>query len=294
MADENNNMEIYNSHRNPPTEALKPIKGGRLNGMTDINPMWRIKALTEQFGACGIGWYYTTDEQRVEDCGTERVAIVNISLYVKVNNEWSKPIFGTGGSKLIAQERSGAFISDEAFKMATTDALSVACKQLGMGADIYWNTDRDKYTVDDAKTDERAKQAEKKPATKEEEIKANNEMKASVNPLLLPDGKGMTKERLDYLDSEIARTGLKRDALLGYAQVKDFKDMSEARYISLMNSLLNTFMGVKEKEALHKEMERTGVDESMVLETANVKRINQMNKETYEKIMAKLASMPTK
>ena len=50
------NMEIYNALRNPPETAKKKIGGGRLNGMTDINPMWRIKALTERFGPCGFGW----------------------------------------------------------------------------------------------------------------------------------------------------------------------------------------------------------------------------------------------
>jgi hypothetical protein len=28
-----------------PNEAKKEIKGGRLSGFTDINPMWRIKTL---------------------------------------------------------------------------------------------------------------------------------------------------------------------------------------------------------------------------------------------------------
>lgn len=41
-----------------PNEAKTPITGGRLNGKTNINPMWRIKALTELFGPVGIGWYY--------------------------------------------------------------------------------------------------------------------------------------------------------------------------------------------------------------------------------------------
>lgn len=50
------NLELYNKVRNVPQEAKKEIKGGRLKGMTDINPMWRIKTLTEQFGICGMGW----------------------------------------------------------------------------------------------------------------------------------------------------------------------------------------------------------------------------------------------
>ena len=31
--------------------------------------------------------------------------------------------------------------------MALTDAISVACKMLGMGADVYWYKDRTKYTA---------------------------------------------------------------------------------------------------------------------------------------------------
>ena len=47
-------MTIYNLARSVPDEAQKPIAAGRLKGMTDINPMWRIKRLTEIFGPCGL------------------------------------------------------------------------------------------------------------------------------------------------------------------------------------------------------------------------------------------------
>ena len=139
------NLELYEKVRSVPQEAQKTIKGGRLKGFTDINPMWRIKILTEQFGICGIGWYYECTRQWIEDVGDEKVACVNINLYIKVDGEWSKPIFGTGGSKLSQKEGGGLFISDECFKMATTDAISVACKNLGIGADVYWNEDGTKY-----------------------------------------------------------------------------------------------------------------------------------------------------
>ena len=148
------NLDLYNKIREVPQEAQKPIGAGRLKGMTDINPMWRIKALTEQFGVCGIGWYYEVTKQWIEDCGNEKVACVNINLFIKVDGEWSKPIFGTGGSKLSTEERSGVYVSDECYKMATTDAISVACKNLGMGADIYWNKDRTKYSVAEQQEDE--------------------------------------------------------------------------------------------------------------------------------------------
>ena len=139
------NLSIYNKYREVPKEAQKPINGGRMKGKTDINPMWRIKSLTEQFGACGIGWYYTPVKKWLEVCGDEVAAFVDIELFVKVNGEWSMPISGTGGSMFRAKEKSGLYVSDECFKMATTDAISVACKQLGFGADIYWGADRSKY-----------------------------------------------------------------------------------------------------------------------------------------------------
>ena len=139
------NMDIYEHVRQCPQDALKPIQAGRLKGKSDINPMWRIKMLTSLFGAVGIGWYYTIDKQWLEPCGEEVAAFCDISLYIKVNGEWSKPIQGVGGSMFAAKERNGLYVSDEAYKMALTDAISVACKALGFAADVYWSEDRTKY-----------------------------------------------------------------------------------------------------------------------------------------------------
>ena len=139
------NLDLYNRVRIVPEEAKKPIKGGRLNGMTDINPMWRIKVLTSEYGPCGIGWFYKPVKKWTEQAGGETVVFVDIELFVKVDGEWSQPICGTGGSKLSQNERNGLFVSDECYKMATTDAVSVACKQLGIGADVYFGADRTKY-----------------------------------------------------------------------------------------------------------------------------------------------------
>lgn len=139
------NLDLYEKVRSVPDSAKKTIKGGRTSGMTDINPMWRIKVLTEQFGPCGIGWYYIPTNKWLETSGNEIAAFVDIELYVKVDGEWSKPIPGNGGSMFASKEKSGIYVSDECYKMATTDAISVACKQLGIGADVYWDSDRTKY-----------------------------------------------------------------------------------------------------------------------------------------------------
>lgn len=142
------NMQIYNAVREVPQEALKTIGAGRLKGMSDINPMWRIEKLTETFGMCGIGWKYEITKQWLEK-GTENEikAFCNINLYVKVDGEWSEAIPGTGGSSFVTMERNGAYVSDEAFKMALTDAISVSAKSLGMGANVYYAASRTKYTA---------------------------------------------------------------------------------------------------------------------------------------------------
>lgn len=142
------NMFIYNQVRAVPEEAKKKIQAGRLKGMTDINPMWRIKRLTELFGPCGIGWKYQILSSRLETSPTKEVAaFVEIALYIKAEGGWSEPIPGLGGSAFAAQEKSGMHTNDECFKMALTDALSVACKALGVGADVYFESDRSKYAA---------------------------------------------------------------------------------------------------------------------------------------------------
>lgn len=142
------NLEIYERVRQVPTSAQREIQAGRLKGKTDINPMWRIKALTEQFGPCGIGWKYTITDKRLENGANNEVsAFVDIDLFIKVDGVWSDAIPGTGGSAFVASERNGLYTSDECFKMALTDAISVACKALGFGADVYWAKDATKYTL---------------------------------------------------------------------------------------------------------------------------------------------------
>lgn len=140
-------MDIYEQARECPPNALKQIQAGRLRGKSDINPMWRIKKLTELFGAVGIGWYYDITKQWTEQgANGETAAFCNINLYIKNGDEWSKPIQGTGGSAFVAKEKNGLYTSDECYKMALTDAISVACKALGFAADVYWDSDRTKYS----------------------------------------------------------------------------------------------------------------------------------------------------
>ncbi len=138
---ENKNLEIWNNLNHPPKEALSAITGGRLKGMTDIKPQWRYQVMTEQFGICGIGWYPEIIRKWIEEGSYgQKVAFVDLNLFIKVDGKWSKAIPGTGGSDFISKEyreKDPLYTSDEAFKMAYTDALSVAMKLIGVAADIY-------------------------------------------------------------------------------------------------------------------------------------------------------------
>lgn len=145
------NMKLYNDLRAVPETAKKKIGAGRLKGMTDINPMWRIQRLTEVFGPCGIGWWYEVTDKRIErdEVSKQAACFVDIKLYYvdPTSGTVSNPIFGTGGSSFVAQEKSGAYLSDECFKMALTDAISIAGKHLGLGADVWFEAGRTKYTA---------------------------------------------------------------------------------------------------------------------------------------------------
>lgn len=146
------NLAIYNAVRSVPDSAKRRIEAGRLKGKTDINPMWRIKALTETFGPCGFGWEYVITDKRLEQgANGEVAAFLDIDLFVKADGVWSDAIPGTGGSAFVAKEKNGLYTSDECFKMALTDAISVACKALGFGADVYWDADRSKYDKPESK-----------------------------------------------------------------------------------------------------------------------------------------------
>lgn len=215
------NLEIYEKVRTVPQEAQKRINGGRIKGMTDINPMWRIKVLTELFGPCGIGWYYKPVRKWTETVGSETAAFVDIELYIKQDGEWSMPISGTGGNMFAAKEKNGIFVSDECYKMATTDAISVACKQLGIGADVYWSTDRTKYD-------------------EQEKSEQTQVPKQQTSPKLV------TEPMIKALCMEMDRVGMSMESMLKWAKIKSLTEMRMDWYLYAMQEL-------KKRESVPKE-----------------------------------------
>lgn len=155
---ENKNTIYYDQLKDVHESFTKTIVGGRLKGMTDIKPQWRMQRMTEVFGPIGIGWYYKETGREYKEANGLVAVFVNIELFyryektdaqtgVLIGYEWSMPIQGSGGSMFVAKESTGNYVSDEAVKMATTDALSVAMKALGMAANIYMGLPASKYDL---------------------------------------------------------------------------------------------------------------------------------------------------
>lgn len=144
----------------PPKEALNTIQFGKLKGKSDINPQWRIEALTEVFGLCGVGWYYeimAINHQKVQATG-EKMVYVTVGIHVRQEDgTWSAPVIGIGGDFTIIKDKNGIHGNDEAFQMALTDAIGKAAKCLGIANDIY----RGKYDSKYGWRDEHEKEMQK-------------------------------------------------------------------------------------------------------------------------------------
>ena len=190
-------MRYYDAARSVPEDALKAFSNGRFSG-TDINPMWRIKKLTEMFGPAGIGWYTDVLRQEVVPVDDGNMMVfVDLNLYVKEGDTWSKPIFGTGGNTLKTKGKG----DDEGYKKAYTDAMSIACKALGIGADVWYANDTtskysDKYTDNPVPTSSADMPAR---GSVEAAKEVGDRKLKEIEEQLKQASKPATQEQLDYI-----------------------------------------------------------------------------------------------
>ena len=130
--------ERYDKLRMPPKEALRTIDVGKLKGKSDINPQWKIEALTDVFGLCGVGWRFTVENEETHSCDSGEVLLyMKVALQVKDGDRWSEPVYGYGGDFIIQKNKNGLVPNDEAYKMCLTDALGNAMKCVGVAADVF-------------------------------------------------------------------------------------------------------------------------------------------------------------
>lgn len=238
------NMSIYNSLCTPPNDALKPIGFGNLKGKSDINPQWRYEAVTNQFGACGVGWKYTIDShwiQPIQQTG-ETMVYVMISFYYKDGDKWSEPIPAYGGDYLVKKDKNGIHGNDEAMKMAVTDALGTAMKMIGVAADVYRGliangASDSKY----ARRDYMAQTAQNRPQQPANTNKGNT-TKTAINGAQ----DEMRAQAIKALNAEIERTGVASSEAAAIAKAKygkaSVKEMTTNEICDLTNKLESYLM----------------------------------------------------
>lgn len=131
--------ENYEKLSRPPEWALEPIDFGKLSGKTAIDPQWRIDAMTEVYGTCGIGWKFEVDPPIIHEAPDEVMLYLVVKLYIRdpETKEWSAPIIGAGGDRIVIKDKKGRWGNQEAYKMCLTDALGNAMKYIGVAASIY-------------------------------------------------------------------------------------------------------------------------------------------------------------
>ena len=236
------NTEIYDMLRRPPKWALREIKEGNLKGKTDINPQWRLEAMTTAFGPVGIGWYHDKPTFTIYDCAnSEKMVLAEVNVYTldKESREWSKPIYGAGGSMLVNNfTKAGMKNNDEAFKMALTDAFSYAFKQLGVGADVYagkW--DGSKYR-DDPTQPQKAAQAP---------VKATAPAEPKKQPVKA------TKEQIDKL-AALAKA-------FNQAELDDFKNKYNGDPAGMIDAMTMARNAKFEAGTLHQEQNPEDFDD---------------------------------
>lgn len=139
LAEESPLTSLWNRLSTTPSAYLKDFKRAGGFAGKSIDPTYRIKILTETFGACGMGWGFVQEDQWSDGGSGAYVVYVRGHLWYMVEGERYQTMSHTGGT---VADRA----PDEVYKMAETDALGKCCLDLGIGADVYMGIhDGDKY-----------------------------------------------------------------------------------------------------------------------------------------------------
>lgn len=141
-----NPTEIWDKLAKTDPSATKNFtRAGGFRG-TAIKPMWAFRRMTEEFGACGMGWGIGKPEFQVVHLQEGEVMVYcTVSIW---HGDGLNVVWGVGGDKVVGKNRNGLSSDDEAFKKSFTDAITNALKLIGVGADVHMGLfDDNKYVA---------------------------------------------------------------------------------------------------------------------------------------------------
>ena len=117
--------------------------------------------------------------------------------------------------------------------MALTDAISVACKALGFGADVYWQAGRSKYNPTPTKNETQSKATAQK---KKQQSPNQSDFKSDVQNKVTTKHYTEIQRYLSVYPPNNRETTL--DILLNEYEVEKFEDLTVIQYNSLRAELI--------------------------------------------------------
>lgn len=135
------NMSLWEKWATPDPKYISKVELGRRK-FDSIAPHYRVRLMTEEFGPMGGRWYAKEVENQTITVATQKGPKVYWFSKVEVGY-----VYGEKGNLHTVEQWGGTELnSDEAPKMAFTDALGKCLSYLGIAADIYMNErNDDKY-----------------------------------------------------------------------------------------------------------------------------------------------------
>lgn len=131
----NDNMRLWSQ-----VEKTDPAHTKRVNqrgGFTSIDAHYQVQRATELFGPVGQGWGYNV-VYGLERLGDDlSVATADVTLWYIQDNEHCSYGPWRGATPLLTPSKGGPRLDDDAWKKATTDALTKALSHLGFSADVF-------------------------------------------------------------------------------------------------------------------------------------------------------------
>ena len=154
------NLELWHRYGTTDPRHTKEVSYGRK--FTAIDGYYQIMRATEAFGPFGTGWGWTSDEEvvvAVDQTGKAHTfAKVKLSLWYYHAGQDERCVAGPVIAMNMLLSKAGV-PDEEAFKKATTDALTKALSYLGFSADVFMGKFDDvRYVADMKKKFEKADQ----------------------------------------------------------------------------------------------------------------------------------------
>ena len=156
---ENQNMRIWNKVCKTDPSHTKQVSFGRR--FTAIDAMYQIQSATEVWGPAGEGWGFE-GKHSTQECGQVVLAVSDVTLWWRNGDRVNVSGTVRASSTLVSAK---GHVDEDAWKKATTDALTKLLSYHGFNADVFLGKfDDNRYVQARAREEAQEKKAATAPA----------------------------------------------------------------------------------------------------------------------------------